>query len=56
MTIEIASLKILSPNTIAYKFTSAFSILKIARTDTGSVAEIKDPNAIASEGENVYVK
>ena len=40
-----ASLKIDSPNTIAYKLTSASSSLKMAKTDTGSVAEIKDPKA-----------
>ena len=45
ITIPIASLKIDSPNTIAYKLTSASSSLKMAKTDTGSVAEIKEPNA-----------
>jgi len=45
ITIPIASLKMLSPNTIEYKLTSASISLKIARTATGSVAEIKDPNA-----------
>jgi len=48
MTIEIASLKIDSPNTIAYKFGFASISLKIARTDTGSVALIKLPKAKAS--------
>ena len=45
ITIPIASLKIDSPKTIAYKLTSASSSLKMANTDTGSVAEIKDPKA-----------
>lgn len=45
MTIATASLKILSPNTIAKRFASAFISLKIAITETGSVALIKLPNA-----------
>ena len=45
MTMPIASLKIDSPNTMAYKLTSASISLKIARTDTGSVALIRLPKA-----------
>ena len=45
MTMPIASLKMDSPNTMAYKFTSASISLKIARTDTGSVALIRLPKA-----------
>ena len=45
MTIPIASLKIDSPNTMAYKLTSASISLKIARTETGSVALIRLPKA-----------
>jgi hypothetical protein len=41
----MASLKILSPKTLEYKFSSASISLNIANTDTGSVADIKDPNA-----------
>ena len=48
MTIEIASLKIDSPKTMAYRFTLASISLKIARTDTGSVALISEPKAKAS--------
>ena len=45
ITIPIASLKIDSPNTIAYRLTSASISLKMARTETGSVALIKLPKA-----------
>ena len=45
MTILIASLNMLSPKTIAYRFSSASICLKMERTATGSVAEIKEPNA-----------
>ena len=46
---EIASFSILSPKIKAYKFGSVSVIsLKIARTATGSVAEINEPNAIDS--------
>ena len=45
MTIPIASLKMDSPKTIAYKLTSASISLNMARTDTGSVALIKLPKA-----------
>ena len=45
ITIPIASLNIDSPKTMAYRLTSASSSLKIAKTDTGSVAEISDPKA-----------
>jgi hypothetical protein len=41
----IASLKILSPNTIAYRLGSASNSLKMANTLTGSVADISDPKA-----------
>jgi hypothetical protein len=44
-TIPIASLKILSPKTMEKRFSSAPSSLKMAKTATGSVAEIKLPNA-----------
>lgn len=44
-TIPIASLKMLSPKTIEYRLTSASNSLKMANTATGSVAEIKLPNA-----------
>ena len=53
ITIATASLKIDSPNTIAYRFSSASISLKTARTETGSVAEIKLPKAKASFHENV---
>lgn len=56
MTILIASLNILSPKTIAYKFASAFISLKIARTETGSVAEIKEPYANDSFKLNLGLK
>jgi hypothetical protein len=52
ITILIASLNMLSPKTIEYKLESASISLKIARTDTGSVAEIRDPNANDSFIEN----
>ena len=56
ITMPIASLKIDSPKMIEYKFTSASISLKTARTETGSVALIKLPNAKASfqlkSGEN----
>jgi hypothetical protein len=45
MTRAIASLKILSPKIIAYRFSSASISLKIAKTETGSVALIKLPKA-----------
>jgi len=45
MTIATASLKMLSPKMMANRLTSAFISLKIARTDTGSVALIKLPKA-----------
>ena len=45
MTMPIASLKILSPKIIAFRFGSASISLKRATTDTGSVAETSDPNA-----------
>jgi len=48
MTIEMASLKIDSPKTIAYKLTFASISLKTAMTETGSVALIRLPNAKAS--------
>jgi hypothetical protein len=48
ITMATASLKILSPNIIALRLTSASISLKIASTDTGSVALIKLPNANAS--------
>lgn len=45
ITIEIASLKIDSPNTIENRLASASSSLNKASTETGSVAEIKEPKA-----------
>ena len=45
ITIPMASLNTDSPNTSAYRLTSASSSLKMAKTETGSVAEIKEPNA-----------
>jgi len=45
MTMATASLNILSPKIIAKRFSSAFISLKMARTETGSVALIKLPNA-----------
>ena len=45
ITIPMASLKIDSPKTIAYKLTSASISLKIASTDTGSVALMRLPKA-----------
>lgn len=50
----IASLKILSPNTIAYKFSFASISLKIASTATGSVADMSEPNAHAYYQLNAY--
>jgi hypothetical protein len=44
-TIPIASLKILSPKTIENRFSSAPNSLKMANTATGSVADIRLPNA-----------
>ena len=52
ITIPIASLKIDSPKTIAKRLTSASISLKMARTETGSVALIKLPNANDSFQEN----
>lgn len=52
MTSAIASLKIDSPNTIANRFSSAFISLKMANTETGSVAEMRLPNAKLSFHEN----
>ena len=52
MTMPIASLKIDSPNMIAYRFTSASISLKIASTETGSVALIRLPKAKDSLQEN----
>ena len=52
ITIETASLKIDSPNTIAYRFSFAFISLNMARTATGSVALIRLPKANASFQEN----
>ena len=52
MTIPIASLKIDSPKMIALRFTSASISLKIAMTETGSVALIRLPKAKASLHEN----
>ena len=43
--IDTASLRTLSPNTIAYKSWSAFIALNNAKVETGSVAEIKEPKA-----------
>ena len=48
----MASLKIDSPKTIAYKFTSASISLKMARTETGSVALMRLPKANDSFQEN----
>ena len=48
MTMPMASLKMDSPKTMAYRFTSASISLKIANTETGSVALIKLPKANAS--------
>lgn len=45
ITMAIASLNILSPKIIVYKVISAFISLKIDKTATGSVAEIREPNA-----------
>ena len=45
ITMPIASLKMDSPNTMAYKLTSASISLKMARTETGSVALIRLPKA-----------
>ena len=45
ITIAIASLKMDSPNTIAYRLTFASISLKMAKTETGSVALIKLPKA-----------
>lgn len=42
---ETASFRTLSPNTMAYKSWSAFIALNNARVDTGSVADINEPNA-----------
>ena len=50
----IASLNILSPNTIAYKFSSASISLNIANTATGSVADMREPKAHASYIVNSY--
>ena len=55
-TIATASLNILSPNIIAYKSTSASISLKIASTDTGSVALIKLPKANASYQVNFLLR
>ena len=43
--IATASFKIDSPNIIAKRCLSTFISLKIDKTETGSVAEIKAPNA-----------
>ena len=45
ITMVIASLKMDSPNTIAYRLTFASISLKMAKTETGSVALIKLPKA-----------
>jgi len=45
MTIEIASLKILSPNIIIYSVISTSIYLNIDSTATGSVEDINDPKA-----------
>lgn len=45
MTIDIASLNILSPNIKVYKVMSTSISLNIDKTATGSVDEIRDPNA-----------
>lgn len=42
-TIATASFNTLSPNTNAYKFTSTFISVKMARIVKGSVGEIKAP-------------
>ena len=42
---ETASFRTLSPNTMAYKSWSAFIALNNARVETGSVADINEPNA-----------
>jgi hypothetical protein len=42
---EIASLKILSPNIIMYRVMSTSICLNIESTATGSVDEIRDPKA-----------
>ena len=52
MTMPIASLKIDSPKIIAYILTSASIYLKIASTETGSVALIRLPKANDSLQEN----
>lgn len=45
ITIDMASLNILSPNMRIYRVGSTFISLNIASTATGSVADIKAPNA-----------
>ena len=40
-----ASLNMLSPNIKEYRVSSAFISLNVASTDTGSVADIRIPNA-----------
>lgn len=52
ITMPIASLKIDSPKIIAYILTSASIYLKIASTETGSVALIRLPKAKDSLQEN----
>ena len=45
MTIETASLRILSPNTNMFNVGSTSKAWKMASVATGSTAEISDPNA-----------
>lgn len=52
ITMEIASLKILSPKIMMYRVISTSISLNIASTATGSVDEIKDPKARLSYIEN----
>jgi len=48
MTIETASLRILSPKMTEYNLGSTLSWLKMARIVTGSVADRTDPKIIES--------
>lgn len=45
MTIETASLRILSPNTNMFNVGSTSNAWKIASVATGSTAEIREPKA-----------
>lgn len=52
MTMETASLRMLSPKMIVYSFGSTLYVLKMARMVTGSVAESVEPKMRHSSNVN----